>query len=66
LSSLGEYDKALPLYEEAKEIRERLLTKNHPDYAMSCGNLAYLWESKGEYDKALPLYEISNVLVKQT
>ena len=36
---MGDYDKALSLYEEAKEIIGRVLGKNHPAYAKCINNL---------------------------
>jgi tetratricopeptide (TPR) repeat protein len=53
----GEYDRALPLYEECLAKRKRVLGDNHPDTLISLGNLAFLFKTKGEYDRALPLYE---------
>ena len=55
--SKGEYDRALPLYEECLAKRKRVLGDDHPDTLASLNNLAGLFESKGEYDRALPLYE---------
>ena len=56
-SSMGEYDRALPLYESALEIKKSELGDRHPDTASSLNNLAGLYESMGQYDRALPLYE---------
>ena len=53
----GEYDRALPLYEECLAKRKRVLGDEHPDTLTSLNNLAGLFYSKGEYDRALPLYE---------
>ena len=52
----GFYGKAEPLYVEAKNIREKVLGKEHKDYAFSCNNLAYLYEIQGLYGKAEYLY----------
>jgi CHAT domain-containing protein/Flp pilus assembly protein TadD len=52
----GLYQKAEPLYLEAKEIYEKILGKEHPDYASSCTNLGILYEYQGLYQKAQPLY----------
>ena len=54
---VGEYTKALPLYEKALKIDQNVLGEEHPDTATSYNNLAGLYESMGEYTKALPLYE---------
>ena len=53
---IGQYEKAEPLYLEAKQIREKVLGKLHPDYARSCNNLAILYEEMGQYQKAESLY----------
>jgi tetratricopeptide (TPR) repeat protein len=53
----GEYDRALPLYEEALEMKRAALPPGHPSIATSLNNLAGLYKAKGEYDRALPLYE---------
>ena len=53
----GEYDRALPLYEECLAKRKRVLGDEHPDTLISLNNLAALFYSKGKYDRALPLYE---------
>ncbi len=41
---MGQYQKAEPLYLEAKQIREKMLGKLHPDYATSCNDLAILYD----------------------
>ena len=53
----GEYDRALPLYEECLAKSNRVLGGDHPDTLSSLNNLAGLFYSKGEYDRALPLFE---------
>ena len=57
LREMGQYDRALPLYESALKIRTSDLGDRHPDTAMSLNNLAGLYQSMGQYDRALPLYE---------
>ena len=52
---MGQYEKAEPLFLEAKQIREKVLGKLHPDYAASCNNLAILYMDMGQYEKAEPL-----------
>ncbi len=49
---MGNYAKAEGVYIEAKEIREKVLGKEHPDYATSCNNLAELYRAMGNYAKA--------------
>jgi tetratricopeptide (TPR) repeat protein len=63
--SAGQYDKALPLFEEALLIRREVLGEQHPVYASSLNNLAGLYESMGNYDKALPLYEEAAQICKE-
>ncbi len=54
--NMAKYEKAEVLYIEAKNIREKVLGKEHPDYASSCDNLAILYKDMGQYEKAEPLY----------
>ncbi len=61
----GKYSKALPLVEQAWQLREHTLGRQHPDTATSLNNLAYLYKSQGEYDKALPLFEQALQIRKQ-
>ncbi|MCL2074523.1 MAG: CHAT domain-containing protein [Marinilabiliaceae bacterium] len=58
LNSLGELYDDLANYEnaenfllEAKEIREKVLGKEHPDYARSLNSLGILYVHKGDYSK---------------
>ena len=53
----GKYQEAIPLAQQALEIRQTILGKEHIDVAVSLNNLASLYESLGEYEKALPLYQ---------
>jgi len=50
------YQQAELLYIDAKKAREIALGKQHPDYAMSCNNLASLYMTMENYTKAEPLY----------
>lgn len=52
----GAYTKAEPLYQEAKDIREKSLGKEHPEYTVSVNNLAVYYTDKGHYAKAKSLY----------
>jgi CHAT domain-containing protein len=54
---MGDYRQALPLYEQARDLRQRLLGEDHPDYAHSLNNLAVLYRDMGDYRRALPLLE---------
>ena len=55
--SKGEFEEALPLYDECLEKRKRVLGDDHPDTLASLNNLANVYYSKGEFEEALPLYE---------
>lgn len=52
----AEYARALPLYQQALAIRQKVLGAEHPDTANSLNNLALLYETQGQYDLALPMY----------
>ena len=54
---MGDYEKALPLYQKALDIREKVLGSQHPDVANTLNNLALLYSDMGDYEKALPLYQ---------
>lgn len=59
--TLGEYDKALPLYQSALAIREKVTGpdygQGHADTAISLYNLAALYQTLGQYDEAMTLYQ---------
>ena len=50
--SKGEYDRALPLYEECLAKNKRVLGDDHPNTLASLNNLAELFRNKGEYEVA--------------
>jgi CHAT domain-containing protein len=52
----GKYDDSEKLYVEALSIRKKILGAEHPDYALSCNNLASIYSKKKEYEKAEKLY----------
>ena len=54
---MGDYAKALLLFERVLAINEKALGPQHPNTAMSLSNLATVYNSMGDYAKALPLYE---------
>ena len=62
---MGEYEQALPLCKEAKEIYKKALGEQHPDYASSLNNLAALHQEMGEYEQALPLYKEAKEIRKK-
>ena len=51
-SLMGQYDRALPLYESALEIKKSELGDRHPDTASSLNNLAILYYSTNRLPKA--------------
>src|SRR5262245_100744 len=57
LRSAGKYDEALPYFEGALEIRERILGPDHLDVTQAISGLATIHYLKGEYSKAEPLYQ---------
>src|SRR5215470_19768257 len=57
LRSAAKCDEALPYFEGALEIRERILGPDHPDVSQAITGLATLHYFKGEYSKAEPLYQ---------
>jgi CHAT domain-containing protein len=52
----GAYDKALPLYFESKDIKEKLFSPQNTSYATALNNIAYLYQKMGKYNEALPLF----------
>jgi tetratricopeptide (TPR) repeat protein len=55
--SMGCYDAALPLLEQALVVTQSGLGVRHPNTGTSLNNLALLYQSMGRYEAALPLYE---------
>ena len=53
----GRYAEAIPLYERALAIKEKVLGPEHPDVALSLNNLASLHRDQGRYAVAEPLNE---------
>ncbi len=51
----GKYTDALPYCIIAKDIRGKVLGKDHPVYALSVSYLATLYKELGQYEKAEPL-----------
>ncbi|MCH2022704.1 MAG: CHAT domain-containing protein [Saprospiraceae bacterium] len=54
-SKIGKYTKALTLNLQAKSIREKVLGKEHPDYAESLSLLSELYYDMGDFDQAISL-----------
>jgi tetratricopeptide (TPR) repeat protein len=53
----GKFAESQPLFEQALEIRRRLLGDDHIDTALSYHNLAYSLHGRGKYKAAQPLFE---------
>lgn len=49
---LGKNDEALDYFNKSIEIREKILGKNHPDYAWSLDSLSYYYEKEQKISKA--------------
>ena len=61
----GDYTQAEKYYLEAKNIYEKVLGKEHPDYATSLSNLGYLYNAIGDYTQAEKYYlEAKNIYEK--
>ena len=52
----GKSLEAVPLAQEALEIRKHVLGEEHPTYATNLRNLGKLYDSMGDYASAEPLY----------
>jgi tetratricopeptide (TPR) repeat protein len=52
----GLYNEALPWCKQCLEVNKKRLGKEHPNFATSLKNLAYIYKSQGRYTKAEPLY----------
>jgi tetratricopeptide (TPR) repeat protein len=53
----GRYTDSKPLYQQALEIRKKVLGTEHPDVATSLNDLGMLYEAQGQYAQAEPLLE---------
>jgi tetratricopeptide (TPR) repeat protein/CHAT domain-containing protein len=63
---LGEYEKALPLYDYVATTKKKLLGEEHAGYAEGLNSLAVLYERMGEYNKALLIAEQALVIRQKT
>jgi CHAT domain-containing protein len=54
---MGDYARAEPLYKQALEITLKALGENHPSYATSLNNVAFLYYAMGDYARAEPLHK---------
>src|SRR5437764_504152 len=53
---LGRYAAAMALSAQSLELRRGALGEDHPSFATSLNNLAFLYQSMGNYAAAEPLY----------
>jgi tetratricopeptide (TPR) repeat protein len=53
----GNYAEALPLYQRALAIFEKVLGLEHPSVVISLSNLAVLYKDQGNYAEALLLHQ---------
>ncbi len=53
----GKYEKAFPFYQQALDIRKKILGDDHPTTAASLNNMGGLLESMGEYEGARPFFQ---------
>ena len=60
----GEYAKAIECFLEAKNIYEKTLGKEHPDYAISLNNLGILYWNMVDYAKA-ERYYLEAIAIKE-
>ncbi len=56
-ADMGQYEKALPLQQQALKVYEKTLGDEHPGVALSLNNLAILYSEMGQHEKALSLQE---------
>jgi tetratricopeptide (TPR) repeat protein len=57
LEAKGRYREAQPLYQQALDIRRKVLGEDHADTASSYNNVAYNLNAQGQYAQAQPLYQ---------
>jgi CHAT domain-containing protein len=63
---MGQYEEALPFFQQSVAIRKKALGEEHPDYALGLNNLALLYLFMGQYEKALPLFQQALTIQKKT
>ncbi|MFI6396432.1 tetratricopeptide repeat protein, partial [Nonomuraea sp. NPDC050540] len=55
--TVGDLDRAIPLYKAALTAFERVLGTDHPDTLNCRSNLAGAYQTVGDLDRAIPLYK---------
>jgi CHAT domain-containing protein len=56
-AAMGQYARALPLYQRALAILEQAYGWEHPATGVGLNNLGSLYEKTGQYQQALPLFQ---------
>ena len=65
MQDMGDYKRALELYEHSLHIARKALGEDHPSVATTMNNMAAVYEALGDYKRALELYEHSlNIATK--
>lgn len=62
LHQLGEFDRALTLYQTFLRVAEKKFTRNHRDVAVVLSGIAQIYQEMRNYEKAVSLYEESLVV----
>ena len=57
--SLGRCNESLAFYEKCKEIREEMLSPNHPELGKIYNNIGICYDELGKNEEALVYYEKS-------
>ena len=60
--TIGDYEKAETVWIETKELRERVIGREHPDFANSISNLGLLYWAAGNNEKAIFYWEETKIL----
>ena len=63
---MKQYSTAESLLQQALAIRKKVLGEEHPDYAISLSNLAYLYKAMYNFAAAEPLYKQALAICKKT
>eukprot|EP00959_Pyramimonas_sp_CCMP1952_P225684 4719384-Pyramimonas_sp.AAC.1 len=56
LARKGDFKKAISKFEEAVEIKERILGEKHPEVGALTNNIAVTLKDMGQYEKSAELY----------
>ncbi|MEI6946939.1 CHAT domain-containing tetratricopeptide repeat protein [Paraflavisolibacter sp. H34] len=64
--SMGRYDQAPALYQQALAVYRKTVGEEHPAYGAALNDLANLYRSMGQYDKALALLQQALAVYQKT